>query len=196
MSAVWDQVNVESDPEGPLNPHGVGFSAHETELRSELAARRRVDPSASRMWKIKNHNSRNTVTGMLCRMPKFYAFFRLFHMVLTDMTGRPGCCCCCLLPLRPKAQNAWLIPGGAAGVPVSYKLVPAPSPPLYALPSSSHARRGIFATRNLWVTPHSEDENYPAGFHPLQTHGADGLEQWTSMVRPLALPQCRWLCAC
>ena len=69
-----------------------------------------------------------------------------------------------------------------AGAPVSYKLVPAPSPPLYALPSSSHARRGIFATRNLWVTPHSDDENYPAGFHPLQAHGADGLEQWTNLV--------------
>ena len=57
------QVNVEPDPEGPLNPYGVGFSARETELQSELAARRRVDPSKSRVWKIKNHNSRNTVTG-------------------------------------------------------------------------------------------------------------------------------------
>ena len=75
-----------------------------------------------------------------------------------------------------------------AGAPVSYKLVPAPSPPLYALPSSSHARRGIFATRNLWVTPHSEDENFPAGFHPLQALGADGLEQWTRLVGPPSRP--------
>ncbi|KAK9802672.1 hypothetical protein WJX73_003875 [Symbiochloris irregularis] len=132
------EVNVESDPEGPLNPYGVGFSAHETELQTELAARRRVDPSKSRVWKIKNYNSRNSMTG----------------------------------------------------APVSYKLVPAPSPPLYALPTSSHARRGIFATRNLWVTPHSEDESYPAGFHPLQAHGADGLEQWTSLDRNIANADC------
>lgn len=73
---------------------------------------------------------------------------------------------------------------------MAYKLMPAPSPPMYALPTSSHARRGIFATRNLWVTPHSDDENYPAGFHPLQTHGADGLEQWTNMVSAPARVAC------
>ena len=65
---------------------------------------------------------------------------------------------------------------------MSYKLMPAPSPPMYALPTSSHARRGIFATRNLWVTAHADEECYPAGFHPLQAQGADGLEQWTQQV--------------
>ena len=54
---------MEPDTEGPLNPYGIGFSAHETVLRTELAAKRRVDPSKSRLWKIKNYNSRNTVTG-------------------------------------------------------------------------------------------------------------------------------------
>lgn len=52
-----------SDPEGPLNPYGIGFSARETDLKTELAARRRVDPSQSRVWKIKNYHSRNPVTG-------------------------------------------------------------------------------------------------------------------------------------
>ena len=60
--------------------------------------------------------------------------------------------------------------------------MPSASPPLYALPSSSHARRGIFATRNLWVTPHSDTENFPAGLHPLQEHGCQGLEHWTAQV--------------
>jgi hypothetical protein len=41
------------------------------------------------------------------------------------------------------------------GQPVAWKLVPGPTPPLYANPSSSHHRRGKFATKvaillSLW----------------------------------------------
>ena len=67
-------------------------------------------------------------------------------------------------------------------MPVAWKLVPAPSPPLYANPGSDHARRGKFATKTLWVTPHSEAERYPAGIYPLEPNPV-GIEQWTSMVR-------------
>ena len=36
------------------------------------------------------------------------------------------------------------------------------------------------------VTPHSDEENFPAGLHPLQEQGATGLEQWTAQVQPAA----------
>ena len=70
-----------------------------------------------------------------------------------------------------------------AGVPVGFKLAPAPTPPVYAHPTNEHARRGAFATKQLWVTPYSDDEKWPAGKYPL---GGDmaGIEAWTSLVRP------------
>ena len=55
----------------------------------------------------------------------------------------------------------------SAGVPVGFKLAPAPTPPMYAHPTNEHARRGAFATKQLWVTPHSDDEKWPAGKYPL-----------------------------
>ena len=63
--------------------------------------------------------------------------------------------------------------------------MPAPSPPMYAHFTSSHARRGAFATRHLWVTPHSDDEKWPAGEYPLQREDderARGLVHWTNQV--------------
>ena len=54
---------MQPDPEGPENPHGVGFSVHETVLATELQAKRRVNSETSRIWKIKNMRSRNSVTG-------------------------------------------------------------------------------------------------------------------------------------
>ena len=73
-----------------------------------------------------------------------------------------------------------------AGVPVGFKLAPAPTPPMYAHPTNEHARRGAFATKQLWVTPYSDDERWPAGKYPL---GGDmaGLEAWTSLVRPFLI---------
>lgn len=42
---------------------GVGFCATETEFNTEQEAIREVDPRRSRVWKIKNPHSRNSVTG-------------------------------------------------------------------------------------------------------------------------------------
>ena len=42
---------------------GVGFCATETEFNTEQEAIREVDPPRSRVWKIKNPHSRNSVTG-------------------------------------------------------------------------------------------------------------------------------------
>lgn len=57
------QVNCDSMPLGPNNPHGVGFTATETAFETELQAIREVDPRRSRVWKIKNEHSRNPITG-------------------------------------------------------------------------------------------------------------------------------------
>ena len=48
---------------GACMPAGVGFVATETEFETEQEAIREVDPRRSRVWKIKNPNSRNSVTG-------------------------------------------------------------------------------------------------------------------------------------
>ena len=42
---------------------GVGFCATETDFNTEQEAIREVDPRRSRVWKIKNPHSRNSVTG-------------------------------------------------------------------------------------------------------------------------------------
>jgi len=62
--------------------------------------------------------------------------------------------------------------------------MPAATPPMYAHPSSSHGRRGIFAAKHLWVTPHSEEERWPAGMFPLQGPGeySRGIVEWTQQV--------------
>jgi primary-amine oxidase len=71
-----------------------------------------------------------------------------------------------------------------AGSPVAWKLVPGPLPPLYADPSSEHAKRGAFATKNLWVTPYSDDEFFPAGIYPLEPNPI-GIVEWTANVSSL-----------
>src|SRR5439155_6137291 len=44
--------------------------------------------------------------------------------------------------------------GNALGQPTSYVLMPASPVTLLAQPNSAIARRGAFATKNLWVTPY------------------------------------------
>ena len=54
-------------PLGPDNLYGVGFVSEETDFQTEQEAIRSVDPAASRIWKIKNNNVRNRVTGGLLK---------------------------------------------------------------------------------------------------------------------------------
>jgi hypothetical protein len=86
---------------------------------------------------------------------------------------------CSRVALAIKLADSFRI--NPAGVPVAWKLAPAPTPPVYAHPTNEHARRGAFATKQLWVTPHSDDEKWPAGKYPL---GGDmaGIAEWTSLV--------------
>lgn len=65
---------------------------------------------------------------------------------------------------------------------MAYKLVPYAHPPLMAHPDSLIAKRAVFATHNLWVTPHDDDQMYPAGKYVFQADRCTGLSQWTKEV--------------
>ncbi|DBA72671.1 TPA: putative terpene-alkaloid biosynthetic cluster [Trebouxia sp. C0005] len=71
----------------------------------------------------------------------------------------------------------------STGKPVAFKLIPQGGPTLLAKPYSLIAKRGLFATKHLWVTPHKEEERYAAGDWVLQAEGGTGLEQWTKQDR-------------
>ena len=57
-NAVYE-VDVESVPRGPDNPHGTQFRAKSTLLRSETEARRNIAPQSSRSWKVVNPHRLN-----------------------------------------------------------------------------------------------------------------------------------------
>ena len=65
---------------------------------------------------------------------------------------------------------------------MAFKLVAKDCPPLYAKLTSSHARRGAFAGRHVWVTQHSDAEFFPAGRFPLEAGADDGIADWTKQA--------------
>ncbi|MEM9607250.1 MAG: primary-amine oxidase [Actinomycetota bacterium] len=54
------ETNVEATTDG-AHPYGAGFRSATTPLRTELEARRDLDPAASRSWKIVNPNETNAL---------------------------------------------------------------------------------------------------------------------------------------
>ncbi|KAG1658854.1 hypothetical protein FOA52_008811 [Chlamydomonas sp. UWO 241] len=73
-----------------------------------------------------------------------------------------------------------------SGKPVAYKLVPGPTPRMMMAPSSLVYKRARFATHNLWVTPHHDEQRYPAGEHVVQSTQCMGLSQWVEPDASLA----------
>jgi primary-amine oxidase len=55
------EVNSFAEPVGPDNPHGNGFFATETVLKTELEAGRRASQETHRTWKVINPNKLNAV---------------------------------------------------------------------------------------------------------------------------------------
>lgn len=49
-------------------------------------------------------------------------------------------------------------------------------------PESLVAKRAFFATKHLFVTPHADDQRYPAGDHVVQSEDCLGLKLWTKEV--------------
>ncbi|KAK9825988.1 hypothetical protein WJX74_003459 [Apatococcus lobatus] len=76
------------------------------------------------------------------------------------------------------------------GAPTAFKLVAKDCPPLYAKLKSSHARRGAFAGRHVWVTQHSDAEFFPAGRFPLEAGADDGIADWTKQDRNINGKDC------
>lgn len=74
-----------------------------------------------------------------------------------------------------------------SGKPIAYRLIPSTrggaQPLLLPQDESAVSRRGKFACNALWVTPLRDDERYPAGDHPTQSAGGDGLPKWTAKNR-------------
>jgi Cu2+-containing amine oxidase len=66
--------------------------------------------------------------------------------------------------------------------PVAYKLMPHAAPLLLAQPNSIITQKGHFATKNLWVTPYSDQQKWPAGEYVLQASDCTGLKLWTKEV--------------
>jgi primary-amine oxidase len=85
------------------------------------------------------------------------------------------------------AGRTWLISNPESlnrlGEPVGYKLHPQGQPMLLADPGSSVARRAAFATKDLWVTRHAEEERYPTGDFVNQHAGDAGLPAFVAQDR-------------
>jgi primary-amine oxidase len=75
------------------------------------------------------------------------------------------------------------------GKSTAYKLVPftrGPAQPIMLTdPSSAVSKKGAFANANLWVTPYTEEERFPAGEYTPQGNGSFGLPDWTASNRSL-----------
>jgi primary-amine oxidase len=91
--------------------------------------------------------------------------------------------------IDPFANRYWKVVNPSrrnhTGRPVGYKLVPTGAAGAMADPASVIGRRAAFMYRPLWVTPFDDAERYPAGDHPFQHEGGDGLPRWTAADRPL-----------
>ena len=71
------------------------------------------------------------------------------------------------------------------GQPTGYKLLPADTATLFPADARIGGRAG-FAKQNLWVTPASIDERFPAGDHVTQSTPDDrGLPTWTRADRKI-----------
>lgn len=75
-----------------------------------------------------------------------------------------------------------------AGKPVAFKLMPANTQPLLAVPGSTAYTRAGFARNSLWVTQANDSHRWPGGDYPLQNPNPGGLQDWVEEVRHSCLP--------
>ena len=90
----------------------------------------------------------------------------------------------------PQSSRTWKVVNpeslNGLGQPVAYKLLPGPSPLLYARPESAVAKRAAFATHHLWATPFTEGEESAAGPYTVMHSGQGGLPDYTAGDRDIA----------
>jgi primary-amine oxidase len=80
--------------------------------------------------------------------------------------------------VNPNAHN-WV------GRPTGFKLEPSSPVRPFTNPEGPSGRRSGFIQHQLWVTPFSPEERYPAGEFVNQSTGDDGLPAWTAKDRPI-----------
>ena len=71
----------------------------------------------------------------------------------------------------------------AMGKPTAYKLHPTGTARPFNAPDSKMARRAAFMYNQLWCTPYSADEHFPAGCYVNQSSGDEGIAQWVEQGR-------------
>lgn len=89
-----------------------------------------------------------------------------------------------------RSGRTWIISNPESrnrlGEPVGYKLHSENQPTLLADPGSSIARRAAFATKDVWVTRYSGDEErYPTGDFVNQHAGGEGLPAYIAQDRDI-----------
>ncbi len=73
----------------------------------------------------------------------------------------------------------------AVGEPVGYKFVPGDNSKPMASPQAWWRKRAGFVENHVWVTPYDKSQNHGAGDYPNQSHGGEGLVQWTEADRSI-----------
>ncbi len=71
------------------------------------------------------------------------------------------------------------------GEPVGYKFLPGDNSFPMGSPEAWWRKRAGFVNYHIWVTPNSETERFGGGDYPNQSHGGDGLIQWTEADRSI-----------
>ncbi|MDB5387284.1 MAG: Copper amine oxidase protein [Planctomycetaceae bacterium] len=71
------------------------------------------------------------------------------------------------------------------GQAVGYRLLPGENSPTFVQPDAAVLRRAGFTAHNLWATPYTPAERFPAGNYPNQHPTGDGLPYWTTANRNL-----------
>eukprot|EP00884_Botryococcus_braunii_P004086 jgi/Botrbrau1/13679/Bobra.0378s0010.1 len=177
-------TNVLSEGEGPLPTHGVlmapGLNAqihqHFFCARLDMAV---DDPNGGQGLSVVEINCESMPVGP--DNPYGVGFVALETVLETEKQAQRT--------IDPYKSRCWKVVNynsrnRVTGSPVAWKLIPGSLPPVYAAPTSEHAKRGAFATKHLWVTPHSDDEIFPAGMYPLEPNPI-GIVEWTANDRPV-----------
>lgn len=92
--------------------------------------------------------------------------------------------------IAPEQSRYWKVSNpeslNGLGNPVSYKLLPAASPSLFARPESNVGKRGAFGRHHLWATPYAEGEESAAGPFTVMHSGEGGLPDLTANNRDIS----------
>jgi hypothetical protein len=175
----------------------------ETDLTTVHQAQRLAAPELNRVWRIKNSSKRHPYrcvadddsggggfTIQKCQvvlqarsvllLAAIYCYIAS-TFVSVCATSPPPMYCCYLPPHHHQINPLLVCP--RSNESIAYHLHPAQGPCLLAQPDSPVAQRGLFTTKNIWVTPHDDAQLYPAGTYVLQSSRDSGLGLWTQQVR-------------